>query len=844
MPNRTPGERTPDLTSPQLTSNPPPPTPDLTPRRRTSTPAARTSDGTSREGTAATRTSEITPRRRAVLGGALGGAALLALPGPPAAASTIPAVAGSPLTSSARAASTVDELRLRWEMLLTGGPSVDPTDPDLAVAIARVDRAAQSALTTLDRSANRTFIWPDLASPTLSNHVASNFRRIKQLAVAWATNGSAYQGNTSVADDIRGALEWMHTNRYSPTLPRYDNDYDWEIGGASAFADTLVLLYDAIPAAVRTTYTQAINCYTPDPNLWRADRQIATGANRVWIATVVAIRAILDGDTAALVRVRDALSDTEGAGANSVLAFNDAPGRVDGTGEGFYSDGSFLQHYKHPYNGGYGKELVGTLSSLLYLLGGTEWTVTDPDLENIYHWIDDAFDPLMVRGDLMGSVCGREIARPSKQNHAPTQTIIEGTLRLIPAAPAARAAQLTALVKQWITEDTFRDFLKVTDPAPLVAARTILASSAPARGALVVHKQYPLMDKAAHHRPGFTIGLSAYSSRIYNYESIQNENLHGWHLSDGMVLLYDDDLGHYSGDYWPTVDPYRLPGTTVDTRRLADSYGFRSTSAADWVGGAAVPGRTIGAYGMDLRGYGTNLRALKSWFLIDDVMVCVGSDITGEGTVETIVENRKLRTGNETFTAAPGWCHLEGTGGYIFPDRTPVQSLRENRTATWREINLKYGTDDPITRPYQTVWYAHGAAPVGQGYYYVQLPTATLDQTKSYANKLPVQKLRSDSTAHAIRLNDVLAANFWTTGTVAELTTDGPASVVSVGGVVTISDPTQTRTSITVDLDKPGLSPVTTSLTAGLRVSRRGRGWRIVVDTTDRHGHSAVVRFR
>ncbi|WP_344232924.1 polysaccharide lyase 8 family protein [Kribbella hippodromi] len=725
---------------------------------------------------------------------------------------------------------------------MTGGPTVDPADPDLAVAIGRVDRAAKSALAALDRSATRTFLWPDLASTTLSNHVASNFRRIKQLAVAWATNGSAYQGNTSVADDIRGALEWMHTNRYSPNLPRYDNDYDWEIGGASAFADTLVLLYDAIQPDVRTTYTQAINYYTPDPNLWRADRQIATGANRVWIATVVATRAILDGDTAALVRVRDALSDTEGAGANSVLAFNDAPGRVDGTGEGFYSDGSFLQHYKHPYNGGYGKELLGTLSSLLYLLGGTEWTVTDPDLENIYRWIDDAFDPLMVRGDLMGSVCGREIARPSKQNHAPTQTIIEGTLRLIPAAPAARKAQLTALVKQWITEDTFRDFLKVTDPASLVAARTILASPAPARGPLVTHKQYPLMDKAAHHRPTFTIGLSAYSSRIYNYESIQNENLHGWHLSDGMVLLYDDDLGHYSGDYWPTVDPYRLPGTTIDTRRLPDSYGFRSTSAADWVGGAAVPNRTIGAYGMDLRGYGTNLRALKSWFLIDDVMVCIGSDITGEGTVETIVENRKLRTGNETFTAAPGWCHLEGTGGYIFPDRTPIQTLRENRTATWREINLKYGTDDPVTRPYQTVWFAHGDAPVGHGYYYVQLPTATLDQTQSYANKLPVQKLRSDSTAHAIRLNDVLAANFWTAGTVAELSTDGPASVVSVGGAVTISDPTQTRTSVTVDLDKPGLNPVATSRAAGVSVTRRGRGWRIVVDT--RHGHSTVVRFR
>ncbi len=302
------------------------------------------------------------------------------------------------------------------------------------------------------------------------------------------------------------------------------------------------------------------------------------------------------------------------------------------------------------------------------------------------------------------------------------------------------------------------------------------------------------MDKVAHHRPSFTIGLSAYSSRIYNYESIQTENLHGWHLSDGMVLLYDDDLGHYSGDYWPTVDPYRLPGTTIDTRRLADSYGFRSTSEADWVGGVSVPQRTIGAYGMDLRGYGTNLRALKSWFLIDDVMVCLGSDITRRRhSRDGRREPQAARPANETFTAAPGWCHLEGTGGYVFPDRTPVQTLRENRTATWREINLKYGTDTPVTRPYQTVWFAHGTAPAGQGYFYVQLPTATLAETKSFAGKLPVQKLRADSTAHAVRLRNVLAANFWTAGTVAELTADGPASVVVAGGTVAISDPTQTR---------------------------------------------------
>jgi len=181
---------------------------------------------------------DLTVRRRTALGGMLRGAALLTLPTP------------------SWADDSTDELRRRWQTLLTGGLSVDPADPDLAVAIAAVDKLARSALTTLDRSASRTTLWPDLASTTLSNHVASSFRRVEQIAIAWATNGSAYQGNESVVvADILGAIDWMHPNRYSPTLPRYDNDYDWEIGGASAFADTLVLLYDVIPADLRTTYT-------------------------------------------------------------------------------------------------------------------------------------------------------------------------------------------------------------------------------------------------------------------------------------------------------------------------------------------------------------------------------------------------------------------------------------------------------------------------------------------------------------------------------------------------------------------------------------------------------------
>lgn len=364
-----------------------------------------------------------------------------------------------------------------------------------------------------------------------------------------------------------------------------------------------------------------------------------------------------------------------------MLAFNDDQ---TGTGEGFYSDGSFLQHYKHPYNGGYGKELLGNLSRLLHLLAATPWDVTDPDVANVRRWVTEGFDPLMARGDMLAPVCGREIARSSKQGHVSAQTVIEAVLRLLPGVPAAETDRFTALLKQWITEDTYRDFLAATDLASLVAAREVLGSGVPPRGRLVTHRQYPRMDKVVHHRPAFTFGVSAYSTRIYNYESIQNENLHGWHLSDGMTLLYDDDLGHYSEDYWPTVDPKRLPGTTVLTGRPADAEGQRTTSTADWAGGTVLPGTTLGSYGMDLRAYGSSLRALKSWFCLDDVIVHMGSGVSADaGDAETIVENRKLRDPQAQLTvdgdrfdgsgelSGVRWLHLAGDRRLRLPPPHP-----------------------------------------------------------------------------------------------------------------------------------------------------------------------------
>ena len=72
------------------------------------------------------------------------------------------------------------------------------------------------------------------------------------------------------------------------------------------------------------------------------------------------------------------------------------------------------------------------------------------------------------------------------------------------------------------------------------------------------------MDRVVALRNGFGFGISMSSSRIANYESINSGNLHGWHQGDGMTYLYIGNTeNQFNSDFWPTVDPYHLPGTTA-----------------------------------------------------------------------------------------------------------------------------------------------------------------------------------------------------------------------------------------------------------------------------------------
>ena len=688
-----------------------------------------------------------------------------------------------------------DDVRLKRRAMLTGGDGLDSSLAQVQSRLAGIESSARGNWSRLQKEEGRTSLWPDLASTTSSSQITGAWSRLKSMALAWAAPGQKLYADAALLADIRSGMAWMEENRYSARVPKeYDNWWDWEIGTPLQVGDLLALLHDRLTPEEVAKYAAAIDRFDSDPRVM-ISTTVSTGANRVWKCMGAALRAAAIKDTAKLQLASDALTP--------VFAYVTE-------GDGFYRDGSFIQHRRHPYTGGYGTALLSQVADLLYLLHGTPWEVKDPGRENVYGWVFDSFEPLVYRGAMMDMVRGREISRSGSPDHGTGHAAAAGIFRLAQLAPDSFALRMKSLVKAWLLGDTSRDWssgMALDEIAPL--SRLLADGGVPARGEFLGSWIFAGMDRVVHLRPGWGFGIAMHSSRVFNFESINNENLHGWHTGDGMTYLYNRDLRQFSDAFWPTVDPQRLPGTTV----LAGS-----TEAPNRTGGRLVAGgATLDGYSavmMQLRPDGAPVEAKKSWFLLDDAVVALGADIRSaapEQHVETIVEDRLL-SGDPAFTTgADGkWACLGDAIGYYFPNGEGWKWSRGERQGAWRDINGN-GSAAAITRRYHAIWFDHGAAPAGVSYAYALLPGKTGKETAAYAAAPGFEIVENSAQAQSIAraARGFRAANFWTDGgkTSAGITSDRVASAVVVenGGVlqVAVADPAQTNAGVIhLELDR------------------------------------------
>ncbi|THA56674.1 polysaccharide lyase 8 family protein [Streptomyces sp. A1136] len=779
--------------------------------------------------------------RRAFLSTAGGGALWLGVP--QARAGTGP-VAGTDTDTD-----TYETMRSVWRGLSLGGGFPVTSEPFRSRLTELGDQAEgwRATMAPAPRA-----LWPDLGFATDPEKMMLSYFRLRTMAEALVRPGTGHTGEAALRTALLTGFDHLRTEAYHAGQVSYGNWYCWQIGAPQALLDLCVLLQADLSPAQLADSCAAVDHFVPDSAV-ASYSGTSTGANRVDLCRVLALRGVVGAEPAKIALARDALAP--------VFPYVSS-------GDGLYRDGSFVQHTWVPYTGTYGAVLLGGLGMLFALLRQTPWEVTDPGTRIVFDAVERAWAPFLFNGLIMDAVSGRAISRGvsaldarhvQQDDHGRGHAVLAAILLLAEGAGSAERARWRGLVKGWMSRayysppmaDRGMGLSALARLAEVEADTTVAALPEP-----VGHRLFASMDRATHRRPGWAASLSMASQRIAHYETGNGENLRGWHTGSGMLAWWGSTYGNgqYSDAFWPTVDPYRLPGITVSRRALADGAGGdwgASRPDAVWVGGSTDG--EFASIGQHLRGLGSTLTARKSWFFLADTVVCLGAGITStDGVpVESVIDNRNLgAAGTHALTVggavqpaalgwsasfpSPGWAHLAGFGGYVMSGSGSgsgsFKALREARTGRWSDIN-RGSVSTALTRRYLTLWYDHGTNPVAAGYAYQLLPGATAAQTAARAASTDwLRVLANSEAAQGVGVGALgfTGVNFWQTGRVGALEASGACSVTvrerSDGtAVLSVADPARALTALTVAWDRPvssvlSLPPSVLSAETGARL--------------------------
>lgn len=782
------------------------------------------------------------------------------------------AVVGATLMASAARADQYDDMRVRWA---ARGGVADAGDPDVQAQVAASQASAQRLWDSMIRADGRAALWPDAANFAASTTITTNFTRLSALAGAYYNGNATLKANPDVLAAVLSGVDWILANHYSAAVAsEFDNWWDWQIGAPQQVNNLLFTLYADQPAAQRAALIAAIDRFVPDPTRRTAQdgsipagATIESGANLLDKAWVVVMRGMIGKDSGKLAAGRDAISPA--------LPYVSS-------GDGFYTDGTFVQHLHTPYVGGYGAPLLTNIGRLYYLLGASPWVVTDPNQGVVYQWAMNAFRPFIYDGAMMDSQRGRGVSRQASTDHLVGRGLVGSLLGLTDSLPSGEAAQIKSVLKGWMQRDTsfgasyFSPVLingsatgSGLTASDITRLKAILNdNSINAADEAEETRVYPAGDRVVQRYNGHASVLSMFSKRMSSFENGNGENLNGWWSGAGMTSLYNADQTQYSGDYWATVDMWRLPGITTDhsgsgTPVAWKFYGNIRTS----VGGAELNKRYAAA-AMDFHTQnltGTTLGGKKAWFFFGDKIVATGAGIgsSNGSAVETIVENRKLNaTGDNLLTVdgdaqpvgmpwsavLPGvtWAHLAGSVagadiGYVFPATASLTAKREQRTGKWSDINVA-GSGADVSASYLSLALDHGINPANAAYSYLVLPGLSASETAAVAANPGVKVLENSLSGSAVKdaVQGVTGLVFWNDASKTisangqPLATSDKKSVLLLkqNGTdlqVSVADPTQlnagnlnieiNRAATAVISTDPGVTVVQTTPTIKLQVA-------------------------
>ncbi|HGZ8078164.1 TPA: polysaccharide lyase 8 family protein [Staphylococcus aureus] len=672
-----------------------------------------------------------------------------------------------------------EKLKKTWLDVNYGYDQYDENNQDMKKKFDAKEKEAMKLLDDMKTDTNRTYLWSGAENlETNSSHMTKTYRNIEKIAEAMRHKNTVLKTDENKLK-ITDAIKWLHHNVYGKdpdkkvadlTTNRKEKDsskknnslnwWDYEIGTPRALTNTLLLMDDMLTKDEMKNYSKPISTYSPSSDKILSsvgESEDAKGGNLVDISKVKLLESVIEEDVDMMKKSIDSF--------NNVFAY--VQDSATGKGRnGFYKDGSYIDHQDVPYTGAYGVVLLEGISQMMPMIKESPFK-TSQDNATLSNWIYEGFMPLIYKGEMMDLSRGRAISRENETSHTASATVMKSLLRLSDTMEDSTKAKYKQIVKNSVESDlSYKQTDYLNSYSDIDKMKSLMADSTISTNGLTQQlKIYNDMDRVTYHNKelDFAFGLSMTSKNIARYESINGENLKGWHTGAGMSYLYNSDVKHYRDNFWATADMTRLPGTTT----LNDMPSTNTKNDNSFVGGTKLNNK-YASIGMDFENQDKILTAKKSYFILNDKIVFIGTSIKSTDSSKnpvTSVENRKANgyklykddieiTTSDVNAQETHSVFLESNDtkkniGYHFLDKPKITIKKESHTGKWSEINKSQKPDDKKDEYYE-VTQKHSNT--DDKYAYVLYPGITKDNFKSKASQVTVVK--QDDDFHVVKDNE------------------------------------------------------------------------------------------
>lgn len=411
-----------------------------------------------------------------------------------------------------------------------------------------------------------------------------------------------------------------------------------------------------------------------------------TGQNKVWQSGNVLLRNLLlkNQDT---IRIASASIKEE---------------LVVSTGEGVQPDWSYHQHGPQLQFGNYGLSYVGDMIKWISILRQTPFHFDESKVEILRHYLLDGLQWVTWKNQMDISACGRQLFIDS---------------------PEQKAQSLAG------------DFTKMEKLDPQHSGEYKNAND---YRNLSGNKHFWRSDFQVQRNPDYYFSVKMNSERVIGAESCNSENLQGYYMGDGATFLYQ--TGEEYRNIFPFLDWKKIPGTTTmqDNKKLPvlTARGYRIKS--DFVGGVSDGQNGVAAMDYNRNG----LSARKSWFMFNDMIVCLGAGISSSENlpvttgINQVYYNGEIDSQMKDENAQIYDWLLHNGVGYYFPGGSKIKLTAQMEDGSWNWVASRYPGKIIHAKIFR-LWLEHGVNPKDKSYEYILVPNATRAKMTKLENRKP-----------------------------------------------------------------------------------------------------------